>query len=65
MAKYTRGAVRMDWLRKPSVEIAIPTAISLTPVCPSAMRITADAGVWVSARPAAPSARRQTQLTPT
>ena len=54
----------MDWLRKPSVETAMPTAINVAPLWPSAIRITAEAGVEVCARPAAPSARTQTKLTP-
>jgi hypothetical protein len=31
MAKYTRGAVKIDWLRNPRVEIAIAAAMKVAP----------------------------------
>src|SRR5690349_14042146 len=63
MAKYTRGAVKIDWLKNPRVEIAIPRAIRVTPGRPRASCITADAGVLVSASPLAPKALTHTKLT--
>ena len=55
MAKYTRGAVKIDWLRNPNAEMAMPTAINAAPFGPHATRITADAGVVAAASPAGPS----------
>jgi hypothetical protein len=60
MAKYTRGAVSMLWLRNPTADTAIPTAINRPPRSPSARRITSDAGVLVAASPSIPSTRMQT-----
>ena len=55
----------MPWLRNPKVEIAMPRAMNRAPVSPRAARITAEAGVWVSARPAAPRTRTHTKVTET
>ena len=63
MAKYTRGAVRIAWLRKPRVEMAMPRAIQVAPVCPKVRRMTAVAGTRVLASSAAPNARKQTKFT--
>ena len=64
MAKYTRGAVKIDWLRNPSVEIAMAAAMNVAPRWPNARRITAVAGVVVAASACGPSERRHTQFTP-
>ena len=50
----------MLWLRKPTVEMAIPQAMIFAPREPNACRITSEAGVVVFAKPATPSARKQT-----
>ena len=50
----------MLWLRNPSVDTAMPNAMSFTPFAPNAMLITAVAGVLVAARASGPSARKQT-----
>src|SRR5690348_13471427 len=63
IAKYTRGAVSIDWPRKPNAENAIPAAISDPPRGPRRFRITVDAGVIVAARPAGPSSRTYTKFT--
>ena len=42
----------MLWLRKPTVEMAIPHAMIFAPRAPKAWRITSEAGVVVFARPA-------------
>lgn len=65
IAKYTRGAVRMDWLRNPTLDTAIASAMNFTPGAPSATRITDVAGTVVAASPSGPSARRQTMFTET
>jgi hypothetical protein len=43
----------------------MPTAMSAAPVSPITSRISADAGVFVAAKPSAPSARREATLTST
>lgn len=60
IAKYTRGAVSMLWLRKPSVETVMPSAMNAAPCGPSAARITSVVGVALAASPAGPSAWTQT-----
>src|ERR1700744_170315 len=65
IAKYTRGPVSTDWLRNPTVETAIPSAISLAPVSPATIRITALAGTLVAARAVTPSARTHIRFTDT
>jgi hypothetical protein len=50
----------MLWLKKPTVETAMPQAMSFAPREPRAWRITSEAGVVVFAKPETPSARRQT-----
>ena len=55
----------MLWLRKPSVEMAIPAAMKRAPDGPRAMRMTHDAGVGIFASPSAPRTPTQTMFTAT
>jgi len=53
MAKYTRGAVKIDWLRKPKVEIADGAAMNIAPRWPMPAALRRWRGWWLQPAPPA------------
>src|ERR1700757_4331626 len=64
IAKYTRGAVKIHWLKKPRAEIQIAIDAKTAPECPTAASMALEAGVVVELSTLTPKARTQTYATP-